>query len=74
MKLLGMPFSIQNTDGPDWLVTWQDAVRTTQGESISFTVAIPRRADLSIAEVQRYAAKRAVELLQPIAGQNSPLP
>ena len=65
MKYLGSPFSIQNTDGPDWLVSWQDAVVTTPtGETISFTVAIPRSANLSMAEVQQYALKRAVELLQ----------
>lgn len=65
MKYLGSPFSIQNTDGPDWLVTWQDAVVTTpMGETVSFTVAIPRSANLSMAEVQKYALKRAVELLR----------
>lgn len=67
MENLGEPFSIQNTTGADWLVTWRDAVtlRAT-GESVSFTVAIPRNAELSISEVQRYAMKRAVEILQRV--------
>lgn len=64
MKLLGTPFVIQNTEGPTWLVTWSDAVSSTDGETISFTVEIPRSAHLSLAEVQTYAIKRAVELLQ----------
>jgi hypothetical protein len=69
MEYLGQPFQIQNTADRGWLVTWSDAigVRTEDGEpveSVSFTVALPRRADLTIAEVQTYALKRAVELLQ----------
>lgn len=69
MNLLGQPFEIQNTTGPNWLVTWHDAVRITNEagetlESVSFTVSIPKRSNLTIEEVQTYALKRAVELLQ----------
>lgn len=65
MKYLGSPFSIQNTDGRDWLVSWQDVIADAEnGENVSFTVAIPRQADLSIESVQKYALKRGVELLQ----------
>ena len=64
MANLGQPFIIQNTDGPTWFVTWRDAVSTDAGETVSFTVEIPRRADLTLAEAQKYAMKRAVELLQ----------
>ena len=64
MAFLGQPFSIQNTDGPTWFVTWQEAVRTSTGEGISFTVEIPRSANLTMSEVQTYALKRAAELLQ----------
>ena len=65
MKLLGQPFSIQNTDAHIWLVSWQGAVAdTATGEAVSFTVAVPRQADLSIEAVQKYALKRGVELLQ----------
>lgn len=67
MKAIGQPFAIQNTDA-GWLVTWADAVRDGTAdeirERVSFTVLIPARADLSIEEVQTYALKRAVELLQ----------
>ena len=69
MELLGQPFEIQNTTGPSWLITWRDAVHITSEfgdtlESISFTVSIPKRANLTIEEVQRHALKRAEELLQ----------
>ncbi len=69
MKYLGEPFVIQNTADRGWLVTWTNAVRvsTDDGElieSVSFTVSIPKRAALSIAEVQTFALKRAAELLQ----------
>lgn len=64
MAKLGQPFVIQNTDGPTWFVTWTDAVKSSTGETVSFTVEIPRRADLTLAEAQSYAMKRAVELLQ----------
>jgi hypothetical protein len=64
MENLGEPFSIQNTTGPYWYVTWDDAVRTNTGEAVSFTVRIPRSAHLTVEEVQRHAQKRAVELLQ----------
>lgn len=76
MEFLGEPFSIQNTVDNGWLVTWNDAVsvRSAIGEvieTVSFTVAIPRSANLSIAEVQRYASKRAIELLQAsVKGQS----
>ena len=68
MEYLGQPFSIQNTVDQGWLVTWNDValhrVDDEVIESISFTVALPRNANLSIAEVQTYALKRAQELLQ----------
>lgn len=69
MELLGQPFVIQNTNGPNWLVTWHNAVHITNEhqetlESITFTVAIPRRAQLTIEDLQRHALKRAQELLQ----------
>jgi hypothetical protein len=64
LELLGSPVVLQNTTGKDWLVTWAPAVTTSVGELVSFTVAIPRKAELSIAEIQRFALKRAVEILQ----------
>ena len=64
MANLGQPFVIQNTDGPTWFVTWNDAATSSTGEAISFTVEIPRGANLTLAEVQKYALKRAVEILQ----------
>lgn len=69
MEPLGQPFLIQNTADRGWLVTWTDAVvhRTLDGEAfetVSFTVALPRKSDLTIAEVQTYAVKRAMELLR----------
>lgn len=70
MELLGQPFIIQNTVEHGWLVTWNDvALHRSNGEvfeSMSFTVALPRNANLSIAEVQTYALKRAAELLQVV--------
>lgn len=69
MNLLGQPFQIQNTTGPNWLVTWHHAARISNErdetlESVSFTVAIPRQSHLTIEELQRHALKRAQELLQ----------
>lgn len=68
MKLLGQPFIIQNTT-EGWVVQWTDAVRITDQhdntlESVSFTVRLPRKADLTIEELQAFAVKRALELLQ----------
>lgn len=67
MEELGQPFILQNTtDG--WFVTWNDAVKhgppDAPNEFVSFTVRIPRKAVLTIEEVQTFAMKRAVELLQ----------
>ena len=64
MKLVGMPFSIQNTDGQHWLVTWQNAAHNPDGESISFTIAAPKNSGLSVADIQQFALRRAIELLQ----------
>lgn len=68
MKLLGQPFVIQNTTA-GWIVNWTDAVRITDQddntlESVSFTVRLPQKADLTIQELQTFAMKRALELLQ----------
>jgi hypothetical protein len=68
MKLIGQPFIIQNTS-EGWIVTWTDAARMTDEhgntlESVSFTVRLPPKADLTIQELQTFALKRAVELLQ----------
>jgi len=67
MELLGQPFVIQNTT-EGWPVTWHDAVthgpKGAPNEAVSFTVLLPRRADMTISELQTYAAKRALELLQ----------
>lgn len=63
MELLGQPVLIQNTDGNFWLVTCSDLVTTTQGEAVSFTTAVPRGGQ-SMAEIQRQAAQKAIELLQ----------
>jgi len=65
MQVTGQPFVIQNTTGPEWLIFWEALLPTESTlERISFTVAIPRRADLPIDEVQRHALKRAAELLR----------
>ncbi len=70
MNLLGQPFVIQNTADRGWLITWTDAVLFRSDgeviERVSFTVALPKRADLTIAEVQTYAVKRAMELLRAL--------
>lgn len=68
MKMLGQPFIIQNTSA-GWIVQWTDAVRITDQddntlESVSFTVRLPRKADLTIEELQQFAMKRALEILQ----------
>lgn len=67
MEYLGQPFVIQNTS-EGWLVTWTDAVqhgpKDAPNETVSFTVLLPRRGDLTISEVQTYALKRAEELLR----------
>lgn len=70
MEYLGQPFEIQNTT-EGWQVTWNNAItiRSAEGElkeTISFTVLIPRRAELTIGEVQNFALKRAQELLQDL--------
>lgn len=74
MENLGRPFVLQNTT-EGWQVTWNDAVTAgtefEQKESVSFTVLIPRKADLSIAEVQTFAVKRAMELLQVLAAKGA---
>lgn len=69
METLGRPFLIQNTKEFGWIVTWNDAivVRDKEGdlvESVSFTAALPRKATLSIEEIQQFALMRAIELLQ----------
>lgn len=73
MENLGQPFVIQNTS-EGWQVTWNDAVKAGTDfqtkESVSFTVVIPRQANLTISEVQKFAVKRAIELLKMLEKQD----
>lgn len=75
MENLGQPFSIQNTT-EGWQVTWLDAVKHgtefETRERVSFTVLIPRRANLTIEEVQTFAVKRAMEVLQALVKKDGP--
>lgn len=75
MENLGQPFLIQNTT-EGWQVTWTEAIKVGTAlevkESVSFTVVIPRRADLTIEEVQLFAVKRAIELLQKLEKKDRP--
>ena len=64
---IGDPFVIQNTAGPNWLLTWSSAIAVQPvGEVVSFTVSVPKNAALTIVQVQSYAIKRAMELLQTL--------
>ena len=69
MQLIGGPVTVQNTDAGHWLVTMHDAVTTTAGESLSFTVAVHRKGDAKLSEVERQAAKRALEMLQALVDE-----
>lgn len=69
METLGRPFVLQNTKTHGWIVRWDNAIEVTTEageliESVSFTVAIPRQATLTIEETQQFALMRAAELLQ----------
>jgi hypothetical protein len=77
MENLGQPFVIQNTS-EGWQITWTDAVKhgteLETKERVSFTVLVPRRANLTIEEVQTFAVKRAMELLQVLASKGKDAP
>lgn len=68
ITLRGEPFVIQSTEAHGMLISWTGpAVKRGDdeiGESISFTVLVPESPHLSLVEIQRYALKRAAELLQ----------
>lgn len=66
MAFLGKPILVQNTDGPHWYISFEAALKTDAGEVVSFTVAVPRNGALSISEIQTFALKRAVEILQDV--------
>lgn len=66
MEAAGSLITIQNTTGAHWLITWPEAIAPGAGlkETVSFTVAVPRAPSLPMEDLQRYALKRAQELLQ----------
>lgn len=72
MQLIGGPITVQNTDAGCWLVTMQDAVTSTAGESVTLTVAVPRNPAITLPQLQRLAAQKAIELLQPLAYRPTP--
>lgn len=69
MKPIGQPLVIQNTQDLGWLVTWDDAVTSSNeagevSERVSFTVAVKRDPNATLQQVQDRAVMRALELLQ----------
>lgn len=69
MTPIGQPLVLQNTEDHGWIVSWQGACAVTNAdgqaiESVSLTVALPRKASLTIEELQTFALMRAAELLQ----------
>lgn len=59
-------------DSPYWLVSIADAVTSSNGESVSFTVAIQRDPALTLHEVQWRAVDRAKTLLQDYLDREGP--
>jgi hypothetical protein len=59
----GKRLVIEATDGPTWLLSWDNAVSTSSDERVSFTIAIPSHAGLTVTQAQVYALKRAQDLL-----------
>lgn len=73
MSGTGQTITIHDQSGTGrWLVQIDGAITSTAGESVSFVVSVPRSPSATLPQLQRDAAARAVELLQPLATR--PLP
>lgn len=55
-----------------WLVQIENAVGSATGEEVSFVVSLPRSPGATVPRLQRDAAARAIELLQPLADRPIP--
>lgn len=64
MKPIGKPTTIQNTDSGQWIVHIEDAVTSSNGEGVTFTVMLPRDVAATVPEIQQRAVQRAIDLLQ----------
>lgn len=62
MKTIPPNISIQNTDGERWLISSSDVIATSNGETIAFTVAVPRSTG-SVHQLTLAAIRRAIEVL-----------
>ena len=56
---------IEKISNTQWLVTCNDVVTSTDGENISFTIAVPI-SEKSVGDVQQQAIRRAAELLRSL--------
>ena len=63
-KLINPTFTIQNMDGPHWLVTFDHSFN--DDERISLTVKVSKSAK-PVVQVEREAFDRATELLQVVS-------
>ena len=63
-KLINPTFTIQNMDGPHWLVTFDHSFN--DDEHISLTVKVSKSAK-PVVQVEREAFDRATELLQVVS-------
>ena len=62
-KLINPTFTIQNMEGPNWLVTFEHSFN--DDEHISLTVKVAKSGK-SVLQVEREAFDRATELLQVV--------
>lgn len=63
MNIKNPTVTIRNTDSSVWMVDVEGLVSTSDQESVTFTVALPR-SDQGLPTLTRLAAERAVQLLQ----------
>lgn len=70
MSDIGAPITIQNTDAGHWVIECNDAVTSTVGERVSFTVNVPRSGK-NVGAIQKEAFEKAIQMLQ-VAAQAMP--
>ena len=63
-KLINATFTIQNMEGPHWLVTFEHSFN--EDEHISLTVKVSKSGK-PVVQVEREAFDRATELLQVVS-------
>ena len=63
MKILNQRMTVQNIEGTEWSITWEQEFN--ENETLSFTVLMPK-SNLTVVQLQRAVLQEALDKIQRV--------